>query len=91
VPLFGDDRAALPSNRKLVSKAVRVLRDALGWPGSVRQSGSTYRLDESVTWRYDIDDAIRRGEPITHFMTGVYNDWALERARTFQTQTRTVH
>jgi tetratricopeptide (TPR) repeat protein len=91
VPLFGDDRAALPSNRKLVSKAVRVLRDALGWPGSVRQSGSTYRLDESVTWRYDIDDAIRRGEPITHFMTGVYNDWALERARTLQTQTRTVH
>ena len=89
--LFGDKKDELASKRKLVSKAVRVLRDALGWPASVQESGGTYSLDDQVDWQYDVDTAISRGEPVAQFMVGVYADWALERAAQLRADDRILN
>jgi tetratricopeptide (TPR) repeat protein len=89
--LFGDKQDELASKRKLVSKAVRVLRDALGWPASVQESGGTYSLDDRAAWRYDVHTAISRGELVAQFMVGVYADWALERAAQLRADDRILN
>ena len=82
---------AASGKRKLVSKAVRALRDALGWDGCVPESGGTYVLDDRVVWLYDVREALGRGEAVTQFMTGVYDEWVLNRARGLLDQSRLLN
>ena len=58
--LFGEQsRDALNPKRKLISKAIRQLKDALGWEGSVIEGAGLYRLDtEQTQWTYDIAQAV---------------------------------
>ena len=82
--LFGEQaRDALDGKRKLISKAVRQLRDALGWEHSILEQAGLYSLDtQTAEWHYDIHVAIANGEVISNFLDGVYSNWAVERART---------
>ncbi|MDL2344047.1 tetratricopeptide repeat protein, partial [Deinococcus sp. MIMF12] len=65
--------------RQRVSSAVRALRDALGWPGSVEALPGGYRLDPAAEWHYDVADTLRRGEPVETFLAGLSLPWVLAR------------
>jgi hypothetical protein len=76
---------------KQLSGYVGVLRQALGWKRSVQSVGGAYRLDETVTWRYDINQARINNEPVERFLDGVYTDWAVELARALSVPERTLN
>ncbi|WP_158680039.1 tetratricopeptide repeat protein [Deinococcus sp. NW-56] len=65
--------------RQRVSAAVRAVRDALGWPGSVGSVPGGYRLDPAAEWHYDVGEALRRGDPVETFLPGVSLPWVLAR------------
>ncbi|WP_226991588.1 tetratricopeptide repeat protein [Deinococcus gobiensis] len=73
-----DDRT--PRTKRLagqrVSRVVRNLRTALGWPGSVRYDMGTYLLDRSARWTSDLG---RGSCSVEMFMRGVHLPWVLER------------
>jgi tetratricopeptide (TPR) repeat protein len=81
--LFGEQpRNLVRAKGKQISKAVRQLRDALGWEDSVTESDGVYSLNtEQTDWHYDVTQAILNGETITNFLEGVHTNWAIERAR----------
>lgn len=81
--LFNEQpRDQVRAKGKLVSKAVRQLRDALGWESSITESGGLYSLDtEQTDWHYDVANALRDGKPISQFLEGVHTEWVIERAR----------
>lgn len=65
-----------------VSKYVTDLRRALGWEDSIKAvGGGIYRLDDAVTWQYDINEARAARQPVERFLDGVYADWVLELGR----------
>ncbi|MFC4427121.1 tetratricopeptide repeat protein [Deinococcus navajonensis] len=77
-------RDAQPRDRRQAAqraaRAVKQLRDALGWPGSVRQAAGRYTLDATVEWSFDILNLRRAGAPIPAFLRGVHRfPWVLER------------
>ncbi|MEF2278540.1 tetratricopeptide repeat protein [Deinococcus sp. YIM 134068] len=65
--------------RQRVSAAVRSLRDALGWPGSVENAPGGYRLDPGTEWRYDVRGALRAGWPVEAFLSGLPLPWVTAR------------
>lgn len=65
--------------RQRVSAAVRAVRGALGWPGSVESVPGGYRLDPAAEWHYDVGDALRRGAPVETFLPGVSLPWVIVR------------
>jgi DNA-binding SARP family transcriptional activator len=74
------------AKQKLISKAVAALREMLGWQDSVLQKGGVYSLDPNSIWHYDVQEAREKGEAVAVFMTGVIEDWVLERTRFFEHQ-----
>ncbi|MBZ9751889.1 tetratricopeptide repeat protein [Deinococcus sp. HMF7604] len=62
-----------------VSAAVRQVRAALGWEGSVISRDRAYHLDQSVQWTSDVLDALRKGQTIEAYCTGIHLPWATER------------
>jgi tetratricopeptide (TPR) repeat protein len=90
---FGEQpRDLIRAKGKLISKAVRQLKDALGWEGSVTESGGVYMLEtEQTDWHYDVTQAILNGETITNFLEGVHTNWAIERARTLSQQETVIN
>jgi tetratricopeptide (TPR) repeat protein len=79
------------SKQQLVSKAVVALRESLGWQDSVIQKGGVYTLDPNSTWDYDVQQARDKGETVSVFMTGVDEEWVLERIRSFEHQPRDLN
>ena len=75
------------ARHKLISKAVRELRDALGWQGSILENGGVYSLNPTASWHYDITKARAANTKINQFMVGVNADWADEIARKLVTRT----
>ncbi|WP_146160623.1 tetratricopeptide repeat protein [Deinococcus arcticus] len=62
------------------TRAVKQLRDALGWPGSVTHHAGRYALDAGVDWAYDILNLRRAGTPTETFLRGVHAfPWVMER------------
>lgn len=63
-----------------VSKAVALLRAALGWQGSVLSKHGNYVLDTQTEWVYDVRSHAQAGRPIEAFMKGILEfPWVLER------------
>ncbi len=79
------------AKQKLISKAVVSLREILGWQDSVQQQGGVYSLDPDSIWHYHIQQARDKGETVSVFMTGVNEDWVLERIRFFESSPRDLN
>ena len=79
------------AKQKLISKAVAALREMLGWQESVVQKGGVYSLDPNSIWHYDVQEAREKGEAVAVFMTGVDEDWVLERIQFFEHQPRDLN
>ena len=79
------------AKQKLISKAVAALREMLGWQDSVMQKGGVYSLDPNSTWHYDVQETREKGEAVAVFMTGVNEEWVLERIRLFNHQPRDLN
>lgn len=63
-----------------VSKAVALLRTALGWPTSVTSRYGNYVLDTGTEWIYDVRSQVEAGGQIEAFMKGILEfPWVLER------------
>jgi tetratricopeptide (TPR) repeat protein len=77
--LYPDGQAReMNQKRKSLWELVKKLRDALGWPQSVRALGRAYELDPSVTWHYDVLEVRAKGSISSRFLEGVYSPWARE-------------
>lgn len=62
------------------SHAVKQLRGALGWPGSVGYAAGHYSLDAAAAWSFDVLNLRRAGTPVEAFLRGVHAfPWVLER------------
>lgn len=62
------------------TRAVKQLRGALGWPGSVTHAAGRYTLDPAAAWSYDVVNLQRAGEPVPAFLRGVHAfPWLMER------------
>lgn len=79
------------SKLKLVSKAVVILRQKLGWEKSIEENGGAYQLDVDATWDYDINKARASGEKVSVFMSGVDADWVEQQRRDFADQPRVLN
>jgi tetratricopeptide (TPR) repeat protein len=73
--------------RGLIWKAVKNLRQALGWDNSIISLRSAYQLDPNATWQYDVKEARATRSFQGEFLKGVYSNWALEVARSLEYQT----
>lgn len=64
--------------RQALWQLVNELRHTLGWAEVVQSLRGAYRLDPTVEWRYDVEEAKAQGRVRGSFLEGVYSDWALE-------------
>ena len=66
------------AKRQTLWELIHALRDLLGWPGSVASSRQAYRLDPSVGWTYDVEQARTQQRVEGRFMEGVESEWVEE-------------
>jgi Tfp pilus assembly protein PilF len=64
--------------RRHLSELIGNLREALGWPSSVRTVDRGYALADEALWLYDVQDARAKGQAEGIFMDGLYSNWVQE-------------